>query len=182
MSGARATLICFLLGALPALLFAQSIPAVGSPAPEFTLQSQFGNRVSLKSYRGKWVVLFFYPFPGRCPLEVDGFRRDKAEYEKMSAVVFGVSVDGVGLEKNCAPENADFELLADADGAVSRAYGALTNLIVLTVESRDTFIIDPAGKIARIFTKVADPAQHSREVLAALRELQHAASTPKTAH
>jgi peroxiredoxin Q/BCP len=138
--------------------------------------------VSLKGYRGKWVVLFFYPFPGRCPLEVDGFQRDQAEYQKMSAVVFGVSVDSVGWQKNCTRENANFELLADADGAVSRAYGALTNLIVLKLESRDTFIIDPAGKIARVFTKVADPAQHSREVLAALRELQHAASTPRTSH
>ncbi|HLI63788.1 MAG TPA: peroxiredoxin [Terriglobales bacterium] len=182
MSGARIALLCFLQCALPALLFAQAMPAVGSPAPEFTLPSQLGNPVSLKDYRGKWVVLYFYPFPGRCPLEVDGFRRDKAEYQKMGTVVFGISVDSVGWQKNCARENANFELLADTDGVVSRAYGTLTDLILLKFESRDTFIIDPEGKVARVFTKVADPAQHSREVLAALRELQHASSTPKTSH
>lgn len=174
MIRARTTLTLVLLCTLPVLLFGQSVPAVGSGAPEFTLPSQYGNTVSLKEYRGKWVVLYFYPFPGRCPLEVDEFQRDAPEYQKKDAVVLGVSVDSVGSQKNCAKESADFMLLADKDGAVSREYGSLTNLLVVKVEARNTFIIDPQGKIAKVFTDVADPAQQSRKVLAALSALQQA--------
>jgi peroxiredoxin Q/BCP len=161
-----------LLCSTPAFLFAENVPAVGSKAPEFTLQSQEGNTVSLKDYAGEWVILYFYPFPGRCALEADNFERDQAEYQKKNAVVLGISVDAVGSQKHCNQERTNFKLLADTEGDVSRKYGSLTNLVLVKLESRDTFIIDPQGKVAKIFTDVTDPAQHSRQVLAALTELQ----------
>ncbi len=146
-----------LLCALPALVFAQPPPSVGSTAPEFTLQSQDGSTVNLEDYRGKWVVLYFYPFPGRCTSEADVFDRDQAEYQKKNVVVFGVSVDSVGSQKTCNQERANFKLLADPDGDVSRKYGSLVNLILVKVESRNTFIIDPRGKVAKVFTDVTTP-------------------------
>jgi peroxiredoxin Q/BCP len=90
-----------LLCASPGFLFAGPVPAVGSKAPRFTLQSQDGQMVRLKDYRGRWVVLFFYPFPGRCAMETDNFQRDRADYEKKNTVILGVSVDDVGSQKNC---------------------------------------------------------------------------------
>ena len=163
-----------LLCASPALLFAAPVPAVGSRAPEFTLQSQDGRMVRLKDYRGKWVVLYFCPFPGRCSLEVDNFQRDLADYEKKNTVVLGISVDEVGLQKDCIKESASLKLLADTSGEVSRKYGSLTNLLLVKLESRNTFVIDPQGKIVKVFTGVISPAQHSQQVLAALTALQHA--------
>jgi peroxiredoxin Q/BCP len=160
------------LCASPALLFAVNVPAVGKKAPEFTLQSQEGGTVSLRDYQGKWVVLYFYPFPGRCALETDNFARDQAEYEKKNTVVLGVSVDVVGSQKHCQQERPNFKLLADTEGNVSREYGSLTNLVVVKLESRNTFIIDPQGRIAEVFTDVAEPAQHSHQVLEALTALQ----------
>jgi thioredoxin-dependent peroxiredoxin len=170
------TLSLVLLCASAELLFAGSIPVVGSKAPGFTLQSQDGHVVTLKDYRGRWVVLFFYPFPGRCALETDDFQRDQADYEKKNTVVLGISVDDVGSQKNCARESASFELLADTAGVVSRKYGSLTNLLFVKVDSRNTFVIDPQGKIAKVFTDVISPAQQSRQVLAALGALQQARS------
>lgn len=171
---ARMLLSLVLLWASPALLFAAPVPAVGSRAPGFTLQSQDGHMVTLKDYRGRWVVLFFYPFPGRCALEVDSFQRDQADYEKKNTVILGVSVDDVGLQKNCIKGSANLKLLADTSGDVSRKYGSLTNLLLVKLESRNTFVINPQGKIAKVFTDVISPAQHSQQVLTALTALQQA--------
>ena len=163
-----------LLCASPGLLFAGPVPVVGSRAPGFTLQSQDGRMVRLKDYRGKWVVLYFYPFPGRCSLEVYNFQRDQADYEKKNTVILGISVDEVGLQKDCIKESASLKLLADTSGDVSRKYGSLTNLLFVKLESRNTFVIDPRGKIAKVFTDVISPAQQSQQVLAALTALQQA--------
>jgi peroxiredoxin Q/BCP len=163
-----------LLCVSPALLFAGPAPGVGSRAPDFTLQSQDGGMVRLKDYRGRWVVLFFYPFPGRCALEADDFQRDQADYEKKNTVILGISVDEVGLQKNCTKESANLKLLADTSGDVSRKYGSLTNFLFVKLESRNTFVINPQGKIAKVFTDVISPGQHSRQVLAALTALQKA--------
>lgn len=149
-------------------------PAVGSLAPEFTLPSQEGSQVSLRDYRGSWVVLYFYPkdqTPG-CTREARNFQVDQAKYVARNAVVLGVSVDSVDSHKKfCAKEGLNFKLLADRDGSLSRVYGSLTNLGVVKFAARHTFIIDPSGKIAKTYTSV-DPAGHSAEVLAALDELQ----------
>jgi peroxiredoxin Q/BCP len=149
-------------------------PVAGSAAPDFTLASQESAAVSLKDYRGSWVVLYFYPkdqTPG-CTREAHNFQVDQAKYAERHAVVLGVSVDGVDSHKKfCAKEGLNFKLLADSDGKVSGAYGSLTNLGVVKFAARHTFVIDPSGKVAKAYTSV-DPARHSEEVLAALDRLQ----------
>jgi peroxiredoxin Q/BCP len=149
-------------------------PAAGSAAPDFTLASQEGAAVSLKDYRGSWVVLYFYPkdqTPG-CTREAHNFQVDQANYAARRAVVLGVSVDSVDSHKKfCAKEGLNFKLLADRDGKVSGAYGSLTNLGVVKFAARHTFLIDPSGKVARVYTSV-DPVRHSEEVLAALDQMQ----------
>jgi peroxiredoxin Q/BCP len=155
-------------------MFAASVPSVGSLAPEFTLSSQEGSPVSLKDYRDKWVVLYFYPkdFSSGCTIEAHNFQRDQSHYQQRNAVVLGVSVDdGDSHKQFCTKEGLNFKLLADTDHKVSSAYGSLTNLGVVKFASRHTFIINPEGKVAKVFTGV-NPNKHSEEVLAALAELQ----------
>ena len=158
---------------VPRLLSRSSVPAEGSAAPAFTLPSPEGPS-ALKDYRGKWVVLYFYPkdeTPG-CTREAHNFQRDQAHYAQNNAVVLGVSVDSVDSHKKfCAKEGLNFKLLADTGGAVTKEYGSLTNMGVVKFAARHTFLIDPAGNIARVYTKV-DPVRHSDEVLAALDQLQ----------
>ncbi|HEV3307772.1 MAG TPA: peroxiredoxin [Candidatus Sulfotelmatobacter sp.] len=149
-------------------------PTSGSTAPDFTLSSQEGSSVSLKDYRGKWVVLYFYPkdqTPG-CTREARNFQVDQSKYEERHAAVLGVSVDSVESHKKfCAKEGLNFKLLADKDGKVSQEYGSLTNLGVAKFAARHTFLIDPSGRVAKAYTSV-DPTRHSEEVLGALDQLQ----------
>jgi len=159
----------------PALTNAfSSMPEVGQAAPDFSLKNQDGKQVSLKDYRGKWVVLYFYPkdFTGGCTLEAHNFQRDIASYEKANAVILGVSVDTEDSHKSfCAKEGLSFKLLADTENKVSTTYGSIMEYQGNKLSARNTFVIDPRGKIARVFEKVKPPA-HSEEVLAALAELQ----------
>lgn len=168
---------------VPRLLSRAATPSAGSTAPEFTLPSQEGSPVSLKDYRGKWVVLYFYPkdqTPG-CTREAHNFQADQSKYIQRGVVVLGVSLDSVDSHKKfCAKEGLNFKLLADTNHKVTDAYGSLTNLGVVKFAARHTFIIDPAGKIAKAYTSV-DPARHSGDVLAELDELQkQAAAAPKS--
>jgi len=159
---------------VPRLLSRPAIPAVGSNAPDFTLPSQDGSAVSLKDYRGKWVVLYFYPkdqTPG-CTREAHNFQTDQAKYAALNAVVLGISVDSVESHKKfCANDGLNFKLLADTKHTVTQSYGSLVNLGVARFASRHTFLIDPAGKIAKAYTSV-DPVKHSAEVLTELQLLQ----------
>ena len=149
-------------------------PAVGSAAPEFSLSTNEGNQAALKDFRGKWVVLYFYPkdFTSGCTLEAHNFQTDLAKYQAANAVILGVSVDTAESHKSfCAKEGLAFKLLSDADSNVSDAYGSVMEYNGMKLSARNTFIIDPKGKIAKVFMKVK-PAGHSEEVLAALAELQ----------
>jgi peroxiredoxin Q/BCP len=149
-------------------------PAVGAVAPEVQLTSNEGKKVNLKDYKGKWVVLYFYPkdFTSGCTLEAHNFQRDLAKYEQMKAVILGVSVDTAESHKDfCTKEGLSFKLLSDPDAKVSNEYGSVMEYQGNTYSARNTFIIDPKGKIARVFVKVK-PAGHSEEVLQALAELQ----------
>jgi len=160
---------------LPRLLSSsRATPAPGSMAPDFTLLSQEGKSVSLKHISGKWVVLYFYPkdqTPG-CTREAHNFQLDQSKYDQRNAVVLGVSLDSVDSHKKfCTKEGLNFKLLADRDGKVSEEYGSLTNLGVAKFAARNTFLIDPSGKVRKAYTRV-DPSRHSEDVLAALDRLQ----------
>jgi peroxiredoxin Q/BCP len=149
-------------------------PTVGSPAPAVALTSNEGSPVDLKNYRGKWVVLYFYPkdFTSGCTLEAHNFQRDLQKYKNARAVILGVSVDTAESHKSfCAKEGLNFKLLADVDAKVSTEYGSVMEYNGNKLSARNTFIIDPRGKIAKVFVGVK-PAGHSEEVLAALAELQ----------
>ena len=152
----------------------QKQPAAGAPAPDFSLTTGDGSQVSLKDYRGKWVILYFYPknFTSGCTIEAQNFQRDFAKYEPLNAVILGVSVDNAQSHKDfCAKEGLQFKLLADPDTKVSTQYGSVMEYGGAKMAARNTFIINPKGEIAKVFTGVK-PAEHSEEVLKALAELQ----------
>ncbi len=169
---------------VPRVLSRPGTPPEGSSAPEFTLPSQEGSSVSLKDYRGKWVVLYFYPkdqTPG-CTREAHNFQADQTKYAERDTVVLGVSVDSVDSHKKfCAKEGLNFKLLADTDHKVSDWYGSLTNLGLVKFANRHTFLIDPNGEIAKTYTSV-DPVKHSTEVLAELEVLQKAGAKAPASH
>ncbi|MGI8556056.1 MAG: peroxiredoxin [Pyrinomonadaceae bacterium] len=168
------SLSCVAMSASATVNLPNDVPAVGEVAPAFKLTSNEGKQVDLKEYRGKWVVLYFYPkdFTGGCTLEAHNFQRDLAKYEQAKAVILGVSVDTAESHKSfCAKEGLNFKLLSDADTKVSTEYGSLMDYNGTKLAARNTFIIDPKGKIAKVFTGVK-PGGHSDEVLAALAELQ----------
>ncbi|HEY6118380.1 MAG TPA: peroxiredoxin [Pyrinomonadaceae bacterium] len=149
-------------------------PAVGTTAPDFKLTTNEGKTASLADFKGKWIVLYFYPkdFTSGCTLEAHNFQRDLAKYELMKAVILGVSVDTADSHKSfCAKEGLSFKLLSDPDAKVSEQYGSLMDYNGMKLSARNTFIIDPKGKVAKVFVKV-NPGVHSEEVLAALSELQ----------
>jgi len=166
--------VAVLVVLVPRLLSHPAMPSEGSTAPDFTLPSQEGSSVSLKDYRGRWVVLYFYPkdqTPG-CSREAHNFQVDQPKYAERNAVVVGVSLDSVDSHKNfCAKEGLNFKLLADTDHKVTDSYGTLTNFGVVKFAARHTFLIDPNGKIAKAYTSV-DPVKHSAEVLAELESLE----------
>ena len=150
------------------------MPAVGAAAPGFTLTTNEGKQVNLNDFKGKWVVLYFYPkdFTQGCTIEARNFQRDIAKYEAINTVILGVSVDNAESHKEfCAKEGLNFKLLADTDAKVSEQYGSVMEYNGAKLSARNTFIIDPSGKIAKVFEKVK-VAPHSEEDLAALASLQ----------
>jgi len=152
----------------------QTMPAVGQMAPTFTLPSQDGNQVSLDSFHGKWVVLYFYPkdMTQGCTIEAHNFQRDQTKYDAVNAAIVGVSVDTPDSHKQfCTKEGLTFKLLADPAHKVVDEYGSLGHFGTMTIAMRNTFLIDPKGKIVKVWTKV-DPRVHSDEVLAAIAEAQ----------
>jgi peroxiredoxin Q/BCP len=165
------SLLSFLTPALPAHALGGPLPLLNQPAPEFTLPTNTGDgTIALKDYRGKWVVVYFYPkdFTPGCTLEARRFQADLPKYLSRNTQILGISADSVDSHAEfCDSEGLKFPLLADEDGSVSKAYGSWLNFISL----RHTFIIDPDGLLKATFTAVK-PAIHSTEVLAKLDELQ----------
>ena len=151
--------------------------AVGQPAPAFRLQNQNGEWVTLEQQRGKWLVLYFYPkdnTPG-CTTQACEFRDNIFAYRKAGAVILGVSVDDLASHRKFAEEHSlPFPILADADKKTAQSYGVLYKAMgIMEVARRETFIIDPAGRIARHFKSV-NPKGHSELVLAEIKALQAA--------
>lgn len=151
------------------------LPPINQPAPEFTLPTNTGDgKVSLSKYRGKWVVLYFYPkdFTSGCTLEARRFQQDLPKYIERNVQILGVSADDVESHAEfCDSEGLKFPLLADSNGKVSKAYGSWIGFVSM----RHTFLIDPEGVLRETFVSVR-PAIHSTEVLARLDELQSASS------
>jgi peroxiredoxin Q/BCP len=143
----------------------------GASAPDFSLPSQEDSQVSLSQYKGKWVVLYFYPkdMTSGCTIEAHNFQRDLPKYEALNAVVLGVSLDTVESHKTfCSKDSLTFKLLADPDHKVIDAYGVpISGVWPVKFARRDTFLISPAGKIVK-FWEVKDIQGHSDEVLAAI--------------
>jgi peroxiredoxin Q/BCP len=141
----------------------------GAKAPEFSLPSQEDTNISLSQYKGKWVVLYFYPkdMTTGCTIEAHNFQRDLPKYEAANAVVLGVSLDTVESHKTfCSKDSLTFKLLADPDHKVIDAYGVpLMTHGDMKFAQRDTYLISPDGKIAKVWTGV-NPNTHSDDVLA----------------
>lgn len=141
-------------------------PEIGQPAPDFTLPSftsKGKEMISLKDFRGKWVVLYFYPkdFTSGCTIEARRFQQDLPKFQARNAQILGVSADSVDSHQEfCNSEGLQFPLLADQGGNVSKAYGSWLGFISL----RHTFLIDPDGIIREKFLNV-NPATHSQELL-----------------
>jgi thioredoxin-dependent peroxiredoxin len=156
------------------LAHAADVPRAGQPAPAFSLPDQGGKTHTLKDYAGQWVVLYFYPkddTPG-CTKEACSFRDDLNQLQKLGAQVVGVSVDDSESHAKFARKyNLPFPLLADKNGKVADSYGALTNLGLIKIAKRYTFLIDPAGNIARVYLKV-DTSRHSQEIITDLGQLK----------
>ena len=153
-------------------------PAVGQAAPEFELHGDDGKLHRLSEFRGRTVVLYFYPkdnTPG-CTTQACEFRDNIFAFRDAGAVILGVSVDDVKSHEEFAREHSlPFTILADSTRAVAKSYGVLYKAMgVMEVARRDTFIIDPQGRIARHYEKV-DPKGHSQFVLAELKALKAAA-------
>ncbi|MGB8538630.1 MAG: peroxiredoxin [Acidobacteriaceae bacterium] len=147
-----------------------ALPQAGQVAPNFTLPSQDGSKISLDSFRGKWVVLYFYPkdMTTGCTIEAHNFQQDISKYQQLDAVVVGVSVDSTDSHKEfCAKEGLSFKLLSDQDKTVVAQYGSMGDHLGIKIAKRNTFLIDPHGKIVQVWTAV-NPQQHSEQVLAAL--------------
>jgi len=152
----------------------QTQPEVGKAAPDFSLVTGDGSQVSLKDYHGKWVVLYFYPkdFTSGCTMEAHNFQRDLSKYTDAGVVILGVSVDTAQSHKDfCAKEGLNFKLLADPDLKVSAEYGSVMDYKGQKLAARNTFIINPDGEIAKVYTGVK-PAAHSEEVLKDLAQLK----------
>jgi thioredoxin-dependent peroxiredoxin len=147
-----------------------ALPQTGQMAPDFTLPSQDGSKISLDSFRGKWVVLYFYPkdMSQGCTIEAHNFQNALPQFDAKKAVIVGVSVDTSDSHKEfCAKDSLTFHLLADTDHKVTSMYGSAATRNGNVMAARNTFLIDPKGKIAKVWTGVS-PATAASDVLAAL--------------
>lgn len=167
--------LCFALLAwlLPGWAAAETL-SPGMAAPAFALPDADGKPRQLADWRGQWLVLYFYPrdnTPG-CTAEAANFRDAQAQFAALKARVVGISLDDAASHRTFAAEHRlPFLLLSDADGAVAARYGALLNLGVMKFAKRHSFLIDPDGRIAKVYRQV-EPATHVAEILADLKALQ----------
>ena len=166
------TLLCGLLAA--PVVAADALPQVGAAAPAFRLQDQSGHWRSPADYHGHWLVLYFYPkdFTPGCTTEVCTFRDDIAKLRQAGASVVGVSLDDVKSHADFAAKyHVPFPLLADSDKKVATAYGVLTSKMGMQYAKRTTFLIDPEGKVAKVYQDV-DPEKNSAQVQSDLTTLK----------
>jgi thioredoxin-dependent peroxiredoxin len=157
----------------PAYALGGKLPDLNQPAPTFTLPTNTGAKnISLSDFKGNWVIVYFYPkdFTSGCTLEARRFQEDLPKFLAVNTQILGISADSVDSHAEfCESEGLKFPLLADEDGAVSKAYSSWLGLSM-----RHTFIVDPDGILREIYTKVS-PSIHSKQVLTKLTELQKSA-------
>ena len=158
---------------LPLVLTAGDQPAVGSKAPGFNLQDQNGDWHNLEDFSGQWLAVYFYPkddTPG-CTTEACSFRDNIFAFKDIGANVVGISVDDVDSHKEFSDKyKLPFTILADEGGKTSKAYGVLRDWKLLKIASRQSFIINPQGVVAKHYEEV-DPDTHTQEVLADLQAM-----------
>ncbi len=145
----------------------------GQTAPNFNLQDQNGEWHTLDNYKGKWVVLFFYPkdqTPG-CTTEACNFRDNIFEFEKLNAQILGVSLDDVESHQAFSEKySLPYPILADVNKECATEYGVLGKFMMMTIAKRQSFLINPEGSIVKHYKKV-DPDIHTKEVIGDLKEL-----------
>lgn len=148
-------------------------PAPGSAAPGFRLQDQNGEWHDLEDYRGRWLAIYFYPkddTPG-CTTEACNFRDNIYAFQAIGATVIGISVDDVDSHREFSDKyKLPFTILADEGGTAAEAYGVLRDFKLMKLASRQSFIVDPAGLVARHYAEV-DPETHTQQVLDDLQAL-----------
>jgi len=175
-----------LIGFLGALIMvitnvarAGELPKVGEMAPDFSLPDQNGVVHSLHEFSGKWLVLYFYPkddTPG-CTQEACSFRDDLHKLAALGAQVVGISVDdGKSHAEFAQKYHLPFPLLADSEKEIASRYGVLLNLGLFKIAKRYTFLIDPQGKINKVYDKV-ETSRHSQEIINDLNKLITPAKT-----
>lgn len=149
------------------------LPVPGDTAPQFSLPDQDGKLRRDAEFRGRWLVLYFYPrddTPG-CAEQAARFRDAMAEIENLGAAVCGVSVDDSASHARFAAKfRLPFTLLADRDGGTAARYGSLRDLVVVRFARRNTFLVDPQGKVASVYAGV-NPARNAQDVLVDLKRL-----------
>jgi thioredoxin-dependent peroxiredoxin len=154
---------------------APNTPKLGDKAPDFNLPNAKGELVSLASFKGNWIVLYFYPRDDSpiCTKQACAFRDDMHKLEKLGAKVVGVSIDnGKSHADFAAKYSLPFPLLSDVDGAVASKYGALTNLGVMKMAKRFTYLIDENGVLRKTYL-TADTSKQSQLIIDDLVALQH---------
>ena len=155
-------------------VYAADVPKPGQLAPDFALQDQSGKIQKLSDFRGKWLVLYFYPKDDtpHCTTEACQFRDDIFQIRALGAEVVGVSVDDADSHAEFAKKHGlPFPLLADKRGELAGRYGSISDYVVVKFAKRNTFIIDPDGRIAKVYESV-DAAKNPRQVIADLTVLQ----------
>ena len=149
------------------------LPEAGDAAPLFSLPDQNGKLRAGSEFLGKWLVLYFYPrddTPG-CAEQAARFRDTMRDLEAMGAAVCGISVDNSESHAAFARKyNLPFALLADRNGETASRFGSLLNLGVVKVARRNTFLVDPRGKVAKVYLGV-NPAKNAQEVMDDLKKL-----------
>lgn len=169
-------IVLLLAAVLCTPLFAGDSPSVGAEAPSFKLQDQNGDWHQLSDYHGKWLAVYFYPkddTPG-CTTEACNFRDNIYAFKAIGAAVVGISVDDVDSHKEFSDKyKLPFTILADEDGKTAEAYGVLKDYKLVKLASRQSFLVDPDGKIAKHYDDV-DPDEHTDEVLTDLKALMDA--------
>ena len=139
---------------------------LGKAAPEFKLKNSYGEFVSLKEFKGEWLLVFFYPkddTPG-CTKEACSLRDNFAEIKKLNANVLGISIDSSNSHKEFKEKyNLPFMLLSDPEGETANKYGALNNFFIFKLAKRQSFMIDPNGIVRRVYRDVS-PTNHAQEI------------------